>query len=67
VHFELSEEQKEIKKAVREFAEKEFTPELALELDEKEEFPIEIYKKAAKLGFTSLRIPEDYDDKDTAS
>jgi alkylation response protein AidB-like acyl-CoA dehydrogenase len=61
MHFELSDEQKEIKKAVREFAEKEFTPELALELDEKEKFPIEIYKKAAKLGFTSLRIPEDYD------
>jgi len=61
MHFELTEEQKEIKKAVREFAEKEFTPELALELDEKEEFPLEIYKKAAKLGFTSLRIPEEYD------
>lgn len=61
MHFELNEEQKEIKKAVREFSEKEFAPELALELDEKEEFPIELYKKAAKLGFTSLRIPEEYD------
>jgi len=60
VNFELNEEQREIKKAVREFCEKEFTPELALELDEKEEFPMELYKKAAKLGFTSLRIPEEY-------
>jgi len=60
VRFELEEEQKEIKDAVREFCEKEFTPELALELGEKEEFPIELYKKAAKLGFTSLRIPEEY-------
>ena len=61
MHFELDEEQKEIKRAVREFCEKEFTPELALELDEKEEFPIELYRKAAKLGFTSMRIPEEYD------
>jgi len=61
LHFELDEEQKEIKRAVREFCEKEFTPELALELDEKEEFPIELYRKAAKLGFTSMRIPEEYD------
>lgn len=60
MHFELNEEQKEIKRAVREFCEKEFTPELALEFDEKEEFPMELYKKAAKLGFTGMRIPQDY-------
>ncbi|NIO37494.1 acyl-CoA dehydrogenase [Candidatus Bathyarchaeota archaeon] len=60
MHFELNKEQKEIKRAVREFCEKEFTSELALEFDEKEEFPMELYKKAAKLGFTSLRIPEQY-------
>jgi alkylation response protein AidB-like acyl-CoA dehydrogenase len=58
--FKLSEEQKEIKRAAREFSEKEFTPELALEFDQKEEFPMELYKKAAKLGFTSMRIPEKY-------
>ena len=58
--FELTEEQKDIKAAVREFCEKEFTPELALELDRKEEFPMELYKKAAKLGFTSMRFPEEY-------
>jgi len=61
VHFELNEEQKEIKKAVREFCERELTPEIALEFDEKEEFPMDLYKKAAKLGFTNLRIPEEYD------
>ena len=60
MHFELNDEQKEIKKAVREFCQKEFTPELALELDRKEEFPMELYKKAAELGFTSMRIPEEY-------
>ncbi|MEM2281217.1 MAG: acyl-CoA dehydrogenase family protein, partial [Candidatus Bathyarchaeia archaeon] len=52
--FELTEEQIGIKNAVREFCEKEFKPEIALELDRKEEFPLELYRKAAKLGFTSM-------------
>lgn len=58
--FKLTPEQQEIKRAVKEFAEKEFTPELALEYDQKEDFPMALYKKAAQLGFTSMRIPEQY-------
>jgi len=58
--FRLNDEQKEIQRAVREFCTKEFTPELALEMDQKEEFPSALYKKAAQLGFTSMRIPEEY-------
>ncbi|MDH7563692.1 MAG: acyl-CoA dehydrogenase family protein [Candidatus Bathyarchaeota archaeon] len=61
MEFKLTPEQEEIKRAVREFAEKEFTPELALEYDQKEEFPAALYKKAAQLGFTSMRIPEQFD------
>jgi len=60
VNFELTEEQIGIKNAVKEFCEKEFKPELALELDRKEEFPLKLYKSAAKLGFTSLFFPEEY-------
>jgi alkylation response protein AidB-like acyl-CoA dehydrogenase len=60
VEFKLTEEQLEIKKAAKEFAEKEFTPELALEYDQKEEFPMSLYKKAAQLGFTGMRIPQEY-------
>jgi len=60
MEFKLTPEQQEIKRAAREFAEKELTPELALEYDQKEEFPMELYKKAAKLGFTSMRIPCEY-------
>ncbi|MGB9740334.1 MAG: acyl-CoA dehydrogenase family protein [Candidatus Bathyarchaeia archaeon] len=56
----MTEEQLEIKKAAKEFAEKEFTPELALEYDQKEEFPMTLYKKAAQLGFTGMRIPQEY-------
>jgi alkylation response protein AidB-like acyl-CoA dehydrogenase len=58
--FKLNDEQQEIKRAVREFCTKEFTPELALEFDQKEEFPMALYKKAAQLGFTSMRIPQEY-------
>jgi alkylation response protein AidB-like acyl-CoA dehydrogenase len=61
MEFKLNEEQQAIKKAVREFAEKEFTPELALEFDQKEDFPTSLYKKAAQLGFTSMRIPQEYE------
>jgi len=59
--FKLNDEQKEIQRAVREFCAKEFTPELAIELDQKEEFPTTLYKKAAQLGFISMRIPQEYD------
>jgi alkylation response protein AidB-like acyl-CoA dehydrogenase len=60
MEFKLNNEQLEIKRAAREFAEKEFTPELALEYDQKEEFPMALYKKASQLGFTSMRIPQEY-------
>lgn len=60
MEFKLSNEQLEIKRAAREFAEKELTPELALEYDQKEEFPLSLYKKASQLGFTSMRIPCEY-------
>lgn len=58
--LELTQEQSAIINAVREFCQKEFKPELALELDKKEEFPLELYKKAAKLGFTSMSFPQEY-------
>jgi alkylation response protein AidB-like acyl-CoA dehydrogenase len=61
MEFKLNNEQQEIKRAAREFAEKELTPELALEFDQKEDYPLSLYKKAAQLGFTSMRIPTQYD------
>ena len=63
MQFELSESQLSIKNSVREFCDKEFKPELASELDRKEIFPIDIYRKAAKLGFTSMHFPEEYNGK----
>ena len=60
MNFELDEKQTHIRNAVREFCKNEFKPELALELDQKEEYPLELYKKAAQLGFTSMTFPEEY-------
>ncbi|MCL7961063.1 MAG: acyl-CoA dehydrogenase family protein, partial [marine benthic group bacterium] len=58
--FGLSKEQKDIQKAARRFAKGEFDRELALELEEKHEFPTEIWKKAADEGFIGLHYPEEY-------
>ena len=55
----LTEEQRMLQQRVREFAKKELEP-IALELDEREEFPVEIFKKAAKLGLTGMTVPTKY-------
>ena len=57
--FELTEEQEMIRRMVRDFAEKEIAP-VAGEMDEKGEFPWEIIRKMAPLGFLGLPIPEEY-------
>lgn len=60
ISFTFTEEQEDIRRAVREFAEKEFTAELALECDREEKFPWELWKKCAKLGFHAVSLPEEY-------
>ncbi len=58
--FELSLEQKEIVKAAREFAQGEFDPQLAMELEKAHQFPFEIRKKACQLGFLGIHFPEEF-------
>ena len=60
MNFDLSDEQKDIRDAVREFCEKEFTDELTRECRGSEEFPWELSKKAAGLGFIGIHFPEEY-------
>jgi alkylation response protein AidB-like acyl-CoA dehydrogenase len=60
MEFELSKEQKEIQKAVRDFVKGEFKKDLILELEEKHEYPTAIWKKAADLGFIGIHFPEEY-------
>ena len=57
--FELTDEQKDIKKAAREFAEGAF-PEVAEECDINETFPKALWKKACELGFVGVFIDEAY-------
>jgi acyl-CoA dehydrogenase len=57
--FELTAEQKDIKRAAREFAEKAF-PEVAEECDVNEMFPRALWKKACELGFVGVFIDEAY-------
>lgn len=60
MEFELTKEQKEIQKAVRDFVKGEFKKDIILELEEKHEYPVDIWKKAADLGFIGIHFPEDY-------
>jgi alkylation response protein AidB-like acyl-CoA dehydrogenase len=57
--FSLTQEQKDIKQAAREFAECEFTPERAMELELNHEFPKDLYRKSGELGFIGLDYPEE--------
>ncbi len=58
--FDLSDEQQEFRKAVREFAEEVIAPR-AEEMDAKAEFPMDICKQMSELGLFGLPFPEEYD------
>jgi alkylation response protein AidB-like acyl-CoA dehydrogenase len=57
--YAFTTEQQDIRKAAREFAKREF-PIIAREIDEKETFPRELWKKACELGLIGCFIPEEY-------
>lgn len=57
--FELSEEQKMLRETVRNFAEKEIKP-VCQELDEKEEFSVQLTRKMAELGLFGPFVSEEY-------
>lgn len=57
--FELTEEQKMLKKMAGNLAKKEFKPR-AFEWDEKEEFPWDNVRKLAAQGLLGITIPEEY-------
>jgi len=59
LNFDLTEEQNLLRQAVRDFAEKEIAP-LAQELDEKEEFSVELTLKMGDLGLLGCFVPEKY-------
>ncbi len=57
--FELTDNQKMIRKMVREFAEKEIAP-VAEETDKEEIYPHETLKKMAPLGLLGVMVPSEY-------
>jgi alkylation response protein AidB-like acyl-CoA dehydrogenase len=59
VHFELTDDQREIQALAREFATAEIEPQ-ATEWDRAHGFPRELIGKLAELGFMGVCIPEEY-------
>ena len=59
MHFDLTEEQFQMKMSVREFAEAEIAPHV-MEWDESQHFPIELLPKLGELGLLGILFPEEY-------
>src|SRR5438045_2382165 len=57
--FDLTDEQKLIRDAARDFAAREVAPKAA-ELDKTGRWPAEIVKRMAELGFLGMAVPEHY-------
>ncbi|MHC1578193.1 MAG: acyl-CoA dehydrogenase family protein, partial [Dehalococcoidia bacterium] len=57
--FDLTEEQHLMRQTIRDFAEKQIAP-VARELDEKQEFSVELTRKMAELGLLGCFVPEEY-------
>jgi acyl-CoA dehydrogenase len=58
--FELNEEQKMLVTTIDKFIKKECSPEYLRDIDEKEEFPVDLFPKMCKLGFIGKAFPEAY-------
>jgi hypothetical protein len=57
--FQLSDEQQQLKKSVREFAEREIAPNV-MKWDEASEFPLATVKELGKLGLLGVIFPSEY-------
>jgi alkylation response protein AidB-like acyl-CoA dehydrogenase len=59
VDFSFSDEQKQLRKTVREFAQAEIAPHV-MEWDETSQFPAELIPKLAEMGLMGVIFPEEY-------
>jgi hypothetical protein len=57
--FELNDEQQQLRRSVREYAERELLPHV-LEWDEKGAFPLEVFKELGRLGLMGTIFPPDH-------
>jgi alkylation response protein AidB-like acyl-CoA dehydrogenase len=60
LQFDLTKEQEMIRKEVRKFAQSEIAP-VAQELDEKEEFSVELTRKMGEIGLFGMFVSEKYE------
>ena len=58
-NLDLSPEHEMIRKAARDFAQKEIAP-IAAQHDESGQFPLETIRKMGEMGFMGIEVPEDY-------
>ena len=57
--FQFTEEQEQLRRSVREFAEREIRPHV-MEWDEKSEFPLATIKELGKMGLMGVTFPTEY-------
>jgi alkylation response protein AidB-like acyl-CoA dehydrogenase len=55
--FDYSETQRMVAESAREFAEQHIRP-FVMQWDESQEFPVEVFKKAGKMGFMGVLVPQ---------
>jgi alkylation response protein AidB-like acyl-CoA dehydrogenase len=57
--FQLNEEQQQLRKSVRQFAEREIAPHV-MQWDENGEFPLQVVKELGRLGLMGIVFPQEY-------
>lgn len=58
MHFELTQDQKELQETIHAFAQAEIAPK-AEDLDRNGEFPVELFQRVGEMGVMSIPFPED--------
>lgn len=59
MNFEYSETQQMIAESIRDFAEQNIRPHI-MEWDEKQYFPVDLFKKLGEMGYMGVLVPEEY-------
>jgi alkylation response protein AidB-like acyl-CoA dehydrogenase len=60
LNFELTDEQRMFQQSLRELVENEFPKDYCREVEAREEFPWDLWRKFGEHGFTGVGIPEEY-------
>ena len=58
--FQFSQEQEMFRRTIRRCIQKECSPRKELEMDDREEFPEDLFRKMSSLGFMGVLLPEEY-------